>query len=104
MVKLIRMKPIICKTCLKPGHYKYQCFLNRKPIKQIGKKTLTYNKWRDTVAIPYLTSKYGYRCALCGATEALDVDHILKRGSHPELKMSLANIRYLCRDCHIKET
>lgn len=71
-----------------------------KRIKQIGKRTLTYNQWRDKVAKPYLDSAYGRLCKWCGSRDELDIDHILPRGSHPELKMDLGNVRYLCRRCH----
>lgn len=69
----------------------------------MGKRAKEYDLWRREVAIPYL-DKQGHVCALCGKDGALDIDHIKKRGSHPELKMELTNLRYLCRDCHIKVT
>lgn len=75
----------------------------RKAIKKKGKHTIEYEIWRDNVAIPYLERK-GHRCAECGATGKLDVDHIQNRGSHYPLKMSLSNVQYLCRSCHIKKT
>jgi len=73
-----------------------------KPIKKIGKQTLDYNKWRDTVAKPYLTEKYSYICAVvgCYVDEHLHVDHISTRGAHHELKKTLSNVRYLCFDHH----
>lgn len=84
-----------------------------KPIRQKGKVTLTYEKWRDTVARPYLDRVFGRQCAKCGAPPPVneetgvelhhDVDHILERGSHPELRMVLSNVRYLCRSCHSKK-
>lgn len=85
------------------------CAFNRyskpaKPITRIGKRTKEYNKWRLESAVPYLDNKYGHKCAICGADGKLDVDHIKKRGSHPELKMELTNVRWLCRPCHVKET
>ncbi|RLC35902.1 hypothetical protein DRH27_06090 [Candidatus Falkowbacteria bacterium] len=95
------------KTCSVCGERSYSdfCFRHkpRKRISQKGRKTLEYEVWRDTVAIPHLNEK-GRRCALCGSTKRLDVDHIKKRGSHPELRMELSNVRFLCRSCHINET
>jgi 5-methylcytosine-specific restriction endonuclease McrA len=76
----------------------------KKPIKKRGKRTLEYETWRDTVAKPYLDKTYGHVCRDCGATGQLDVEHIKKRGSHPHLKMTLTNVTYLCRPCHIKAT
>ena len=95
-----------CIVCGKKAMSDY-CFAHKrkKPIKQAGAKTELYNIWRDTIAKPYLDKKYGHVCSackgkLCG-NKQLDVDHILKRGSHPELKMALSNVQYLGRyPCH----
>lgn len=75
----------------------------KKAIKKKGKHTIEYELWRDNVAIPYLERK-GHKCVKCGATGKLDVDHIKNRGSHYALKMSLTNVQYMCRDCHIRKT
>ena len=71
-----------------------------KRMKTVGKRTVQYNKWRDQVAIPYLTATLGFKCTWCGTPDNLQIDHILTRGSHPELKMELTNVRYLCTSCH----
>lgn len=73
-----------------------------KPIKKVGKQTLTYNRWRDTVAKPYLNDKFGYRCAVrgCHVEEDLHVDHVRTRGSRHDLKMVVTNVRYLCFEHH----
>ncbi len=77
-----------------------------KPMKQRGKKTITYEKWRDDVAIPYLIEKYGDWCSRCkkprNVVGSLDVDHIKKRkmGGAPSLTMDIDNVRFLCRSCH----
>ena len=102
----MKIKP--CKYCATLGHFPYQCKYNPKPRKTItryGRRAREYYKWRDDVAIPYLDS-IGRKCALCGATGKLDVDHIAKRrmGGAPSRTMNLSNVRYLCRDCHIKVT
>ena len=81
----------------------------QKPIRQKGKFTLKYEKWRDTVARPYLIAKYGEVCAACGGARCgnrqLDVDHIKGRGSHPHLRMELSNVQLLGRDpCHREKT
>lgn len=77
-----------------------------KRIRQIGKKTITYNQWRDEVARPYLIAMFGEVCVIPGCTEAtgLDVDHKLNRGSHPELKMVLTNVQLICRPHHQAKT
>lgn len=73
-----------------------------KGLRRIGKKTLEYNKWRDEIAIPYLDKTYGHFCFDCGAGGKLDVAHIRGRGSHPELRMILTNVNYMCRSCHMR--
>lgn len=80
-----------------------------KPIRQKGKRTLEYERWRDTVAKPYLDKTYGRVCSSCAGSRCgnnqLDVDHIQNRGSHPELRMELSNVRYLGRfPCHYEKT
>lgn len=78
----------------------------RKAIKQEGKQAETWRVFRDKVAIPYLDNKYGHICSVrgCSETENLDVDHIKPRGSHPELRLDVKNLRYLCRAHHIERT
>lgn len=105
----------MARVCLKCGKRAYSdyCFrckphtpiaVKKRP-KQKGKRAIEYEIWRDFTAIPYLTKNFGYRCALCGRSDVgLDVDHIQKRGSHPELKMVLSNVRFLCRACHTNVT
>jgi 5-methylcytosine-specific restriction endonuclease McrA len=108
-----------CTVCSKRSYSAY-CVAHkpRKPIavtsvpkrskrpKQIGKGTLKYNEWRDTVARPYLIATFGEVCAESGCLEsnALDIDHIENRGSHPELKMTLSNVQFLCRPHHAQKT
>ncbi len=99
------MKLPKCKTCGKPGHYTHKCFLNQKPINKIGKETIKYNQWRDTVAKPYLDMAYGHYCVSCGTSEGLEVDHIETRGGHYEKKYDLSNVQYLCHyPCHYNKT
>lgn len=98
-----------CKYCqeLSPLHWPYQCRLNpKKPKrpKQRGKGTIAYEKWRDTVARPYLDKAFGHRCVDCGTSRGLDVAHIRNRGSRADLKMKLDNVQYKCRTCHQKES
>lgn len=104
---MMKIKP--CKFCGATTHYPYLCKLNPKKPKRItryGKKARQYSEWRDEVAIPHLTAKYGRKCALCGSTGKLDVDHIEKRrmGGAPSRTMKLDGVRFLCRNCHIDIT
>lgn len=98
-----------CKFCGSVFHYPYMCKDNpkkRKRITRYGKKAREYREWRDEVAIPHLIAKDGRKCALCGSTGKLEVDHIAKRrmGGAPSRTMNLENVRLLCRTCHIKVT
>lgn len=101
----------VCKVCGKRAYSEY-CVRHkpRKPIKvyklpkKRGKRTIEYDKWRDTVAKPYLDKTFGHRCVDCGATEGLTVDHIKNRGSRADLKMKLSNVQYLCWQCHRGKT
>ncbi len=95
-----------CKHCDSHLHSSFYCFRKpRKPISQRGERAIEYEKWRDTVAKPYLDKKFGHVCSVlgCNATQ-VDVDHIKNRGSNPHLKMKLDNVQYLCRAHHREKT
>lgn len=94
-----------CNVCGKRAYSEY-CVRHkpRKPIKQRGKKAIEYEKWRDTIAKPYLDKTFGHRCVDCGAIEGLTVDHIKTRGSRADLKKELSNVQYLCWNCHRDKT
>lgn len=76
----------------------------RKPLKVRGKRTKEYDKWRRDIAVPYLDKTFSHQCSNCGRTDQLDIDHIKSRGAHPELRMELSNIQWLCRPCHQLKT
>lgn len=100
-----------CVVCQKRAYSEY-CVAH-KPRKAIAqnKRPRPYGKqyelWQDfrlNTAIPYLDRVYGHRCACCGIDGLLDIDHIVNKGSRPDLKYSLDNLQYLCRACHRKKT
>lgn len=106
------MKPRACKSCGGEWHTAFNCplrprkgFVNKvKLMKPIGRQGLKYNQFRNNVAYPYLVEKYGEQCNSCGRSDLpLDVDHIKKRGSRPDLKYDLNNLQLLCRSCHAKK-
>lgn len=103
---------LYCKVCNKRAYSEY-CYIHkpRKPIRQKGRRTLEYEQWRDNVARPYLDRTKGIACEQCFKLPPMknefeyyrhDVDHIEARGSNPDKKMQLSNVRYLCRICHTK--
>lgn len=87
------------------GEFCFRC-KPRKPIKKESDKALDLRKYIKEVARPYLDKKYGRICnvKLCGSRNMLDVDHILTKGSRPDLKRDLDNMQYLCRPHHIAKT
>ena len=89
-------KPIVLRKPLPPP---------KKRIKQRGKGYDKYELFKHTVAIPYLDATFGRKCQVCGTSQNnLDINHIKKRGSHPELKYELTNLEYVCRKCHVAIT
>lgn len=94
-----------CKKCAKRSYGEY-CFAHkpRKPINPYGKEAKKWATFRDEVAIPYLDKTQGHYCVCCGRGGKLDVDHIIEKGGHAELKYELSNLEYLCRICHIEKT
>lgn len=104
-----------CKLCKSKYHTAWQCpskprsallrgnstLLAKKPMKRLGKEGRRYMEFRNDVAYPYLVERDGEQCSHCGRADVpLDVDHLHKRGSHPELKYDLNNLQLLCRRCH----
>lgn len=75
-------------------------------MRQIGKRGLQWQATRRKWLKLHPPNHQGYWvCDICGVwTAQIDLDHIKKRGSHPELLNDLTNLRPLCRSCHIKET
>jgi 5-methylcytosine-specific restriction protein A len=46
----------------------------------------------------------GFRCVQCGSRDKLEVHHVKRVKDAPELAFDLANLRTLCRACHLVET
>lgn len=75
-----------------------------KPIRQRGKQA---SKWASTRREWLKANPPDYRgmwqCSDCKSwTTQIDLDHLKKRGSHPELRYNLDNLEPVCRGCHIK--
>lgn len=57
----------------------------------------------------YLLKKYGHKCALCGCSEKLQIDHIVsvylaaKNRISIELLNSESNLQVLCASCNAKK-
>lgn len=104
-------KEVICTYCDRIGHYQTFCPFKTvhslkpyKPISRIGRRGTRYMKFRNEVAYPSLVERDGELCAICKRPGVpLDVDHIKKRSTHPELKYDLDNLQLLCRDCHTRK-
>lgn len=106
---ILMPKPVHCKKCGSPYHYQSFCPLNRKPIKKRSDKQIDFDKWKETVARPYLIKKYGNICQCCKRpafiNEKLDIDHIETIGGHVNKKRDLSNLQLLCRfPCHRNKT
>lgn len=102
-------KPVVCKHCGSKWHYSSMCPNIQKPIPRQSAKEISYQVWKETVARPFLTKRDGNSCHCCGRPawegEKLDIEHELGKGSHPELKKDLDNLRLFCRiPCHRNKT
>jgi 5-methylcytosine-specific restriction endonuclease McrA len=73
-------------------------------MKNKGKKL--WDRTRNEYLKLYPPNFEGYHiCSVCGKwVTQIDLDHIKKRGSHPELISDFTNLRKICRQCHIKIT
>lgn len=107
------------RSCLVCGHRSYSDYCvqhkPRKPIKtnkrpkQQSDKEIEYQIWKEEVLRPLLIAKYGNRCICCNRPafpdEKLDIEHTKGKGSHPELKRDVENLRLMCRyPCHDNKT
>lgn len=74
-------------------------------IRQIGKEGRKWLAFRKKFLKGKEEWDGRYLCSLCKIpTEFIEIDHIQKRSSHPELKYEVSNLRLICRRCHIEET
>lgn len=103
----VKRKP--CKHCGKDNHFSFQCFKIKKPINKQSDKEKEYQNWKEGVARPYLILRDGNYCSCCKrparAREKLDIEHTLTKGSRPDLKKDLNNLKLFCRiPCHRLKT
>lgn len=78
-------------------------------MRRMSAKEQEYQEWKENVARPAVIERDGNMCQCCGRPaydgEKLDLDHVLGKGSHPELKRNLDNFQLLCRwPCHRNKT
>lgn len=98
----------ICEICGTLGHSKYYCrSRKRKPIKKMSIKEMQYQAWKESTARPLVIDRDGIFCQCPGGCTNLgtDLEHELGKGSHPELKRDINNLRLFCRyPCHDNKT
>ena len=79
----------------------------KRAIKRLGKVDAQWRvvrqEWLDAHPVDYRDS---YPCGLCGQPvhkDELDLDHSLRRGSHPGSRFDLTLLVPVHRSCHIKK-
>lgn len=99
-----------CLVCGKRAYSDY-CVRHkpRKRIPQQSAKELDYQEWKEQVARPAVISRDGNNCFCCGrpamSDEKLDLEHTKGKGSRPDLKQDISNLRLFCRfPCHRNKT
>ena len=70
--------------------------LKKSPIKKVSKKSARL--WE--AARKLCLERYENKCFLCGATDNLEVHHILLRSARPDVKYDQSNLVTLCSKCH----
>lgn len=102
-------KPL-CSICDSPYHYQTFCpFKKKKAIPKQSAKEQEYQIWKEEIARPILIERDGNKCSCCGRParrgEKLDIEHTLTKGSRPDLKRDLDNMKLFCRfPCHRNKT
>lgn len=59
------------------------------------RRTRAYQRFRHAIL-----TRDGHRCLACGATELLEVDHVVPIYDAPERAMDASNVQTLCRSCN----
>lgn len=79
----------------------------KKPYK-LKQKGKVGNEWDRTKRAWYAVNKPNYKdcyiCHWCGNEvhkSEVDLDHVVKKGSHPNLRADLTNLAPIHRNCHI---
>lgn len=68
----------------------------------LGKRDMEWLKFRRKFLQGKKNFEGYYICAHCfGWFKDITVDHIQRRGSHPELTYEPSNLQLLCASCHI---
>lgn len=100
----------VCNVCNTLGHSGFYCKDRKfKTITKQSYKEQIYQEWKEGVARLKIIKRDGNLCQCCGRQanneEKLDIDHIISKGSRPDLKTDLNNLQLLCRaPCHFKKT
>lgn len=55
-------------------------------------------RWKEAKRLCH--ERAGWACILCGETERLEADHIVRLAEAPELAFDLENLQTLCESCH----
>lgn len=103
-------KRIHCSFCGSDTHYVTWCWRRKtKKVRPQSDKEMSYQTWKETVARPHLIKRDGNWCYCCWrpaeGDEKLDIEHTKGKGSHPESKRELKNMRLYCRfPCHRNKT
>jgi 5-methylcytosine-specific restriction endonuclease McrA len=114
-------KETMAKTCqyteCTRGCYGSFCIIHkpRKPlpaptrrIKQQSAKEKQYQVYKESEMRPAVIARDGNNCYCCTRPaypgEKLDLEHTLTKGSRPDLKRDIANIKLYCRPCHNNKT
>lgn len=103
------IKAPLCKFC-GGGHYVTFCRQKpRKPIKKRSDKQIAYEVWLEETARPFIINRDGNFCVCCKRAayeyEKLDIEHEKTKGSRPDLKREIRQLRLMCRfPCHRNRT
>ena len=82
---------------------------NGGSMKRMSAKEQEYQYWKENTARQAVIERDGNHCQCClrpaYESEKLDIDHVLSKGSRPDLKRSIDNMQLLCRwPCHRNKT
>lgn len=84
----------------------YDKFISKNktlPIEVCADKNKFYDtrSWKDVRELVFKV--FGKQCLCCGATENIEVDHVVPRSIKPELALLVKNLQPLCKSCNMKK-
>ncbi len=94
-----------CSWCDSEDHTVFYCPIKpKKPINSKGpyyeKMRIVRRKWYKNNPPDHSGFWYCYLCGKAITKEEVELDHVLSRSRHPELRFEISNLKPACHTCN----